>query len=92
MNHDKYNKQQQSAYTAQKRKDAPTSIGKQQRSRATQTDKRRYAENPMSGVRYASAYAKTTYPHQNRSKRRLKRRKSAVSGLAVVLVVMIFVS
>lgn len=48
--------------------------------------------NPNPGARIAAAYTQTAYPHQNRNKRRLKRRKGAVSGFAVVLVVMIFVS
>ena len=48
--------------------------------------------HPNPGARIAAAYTQTAYPHQNRNKRRLKRRKGAVSGFAVVLVVMIFVS
>ena len=48
--------------------------------------------NQMPGQRIADAYNRTAYPHQSRNRRRIKRRKSAVSGLAVVLVVMIFVS
>ena len=48
--------------------------------------------HPNPGARIAAAYSQTAYPHQNRNKRRLKRRKGAVSGFAVVLVVMIFVS
>ncbi len=48
--------------------------------------------HPNPGTRIAAAYTQTAYPHQNRNKRRLKRRKGAVSGFAVVLVVMIFVS
>ena len=48
--------------------------------------------HPNPGARIAAAYTQTAYPHQNRNKRRLKRRKGAVSGFAVVLGVMIFVS
>ncbi len=48
--------------------------------------------NAMHTARYSQIVTKTNHPHQNRTKRRLKRRKGAVSGLAVVLVVMIFVS
>ena len=48
--------------------------------------------HPNPGARIAAAYTQTAYPHQSRNKRRLKRRKGAVSGFAVVLVVMIFVS
>lgn len=48
--------------------------------------------HPNPGARITAAYTQTAYPHQNRNKRRLKRRKGAVSGFAVVLVVMIFVS
>ena len=48
--------------------------------------------HPNPGARIAAAYTHTAYPHQSRNKRRLKRRKGAVSGFAVVLVVMIFVS
>lgn len=52
----------------------------------------RNQRHPNPGARIAAAYTQTAYPHQNRNKRRLKRRKGAVSGFAVVLVVMIFVS
>lgn len=48
--------------------------------------------HPNPGARIAAAYTQTAYPHQSRNKRRLKRRKGAVSGFSVVLVVMIFVS
>ena len=48
--------------------------------------------HPNPGARIAAACTQTAYPYQNRNKRRLKRRKGAVSGFAVVLVVMIFVS
>ena len=43
-------------------------------------------------VRYAQSYAMTTHPHQSRQKRQMKRRRNAVSSLAVVLIVTIFVS
>ncbi len=51
-----------------------------------------YSKTQVPGSRIAAAYSQTEYPHQSRNKRRLKRRKGAVSGLAVILVVMIFVS
>ena len=55
--------------------------------RSTQTNRR-----PMTDTRYAPAYTRTTHPHQNRNIKRKKQRRGAVSGLAVCLVVMIFVS
>ena len=97
MYNEKNNRKSKSnVHTSAKRNHAPNSNTREQGTRNSanrnHSNQRQYSENPMSGVRYASAYAKTTYPYQSRSKRRLKRRKGAVSGLAVVLVVMIFVS
>ena len=97
MYNEKNNRKSKSnVHTSAKRNHAPNSNTREQGARNSanrnHSNQRQYSENPMSGVRYASAYAKTTYPYQSRSKRRLKRRKGAVSGLAVVLVVMIFVS
>lgn len=43
-------------------------------------------------IRYVQTIGMTTHPHQSRQKRRLKRRRSAVSSLAVILIVTIFVS
>ena len=44
------------------------------------------------GKQYLQNTQMTTHPYQSRNRRRMRRRKGAVSGLAVVLVVMIFVS
>lgn len=59
---------------------------------ANQKTKNGYSNQQMPYTRITAAYSQTAYPHQNRNKRRLKRRKGAVSSLAIVLVVMIFVS
>ena len=52
----------------------------------------RTASRSTSNGHYPPAYQRTTHPHQSRTRRRLRRRRGAVSGLAVFLVVMIFVS
>ncbi len=52
----------------------------------------RTAPRSTSNGHYPPAYQRTTHPHQSRTRRRLRRRRGAVSGLAVFLVVMIFVS
>lgn len=87
QNHPKQN-QNRSAQTGQQQYRSTSK--KQTQPPRTQPQNGTYQKMP--GARIAASYTQTTYPYQSRNKRRLKRRKGAVSGLAIVLVVMIFVS
>lgn len=83
----------QSKHTDQKGYRRASGTSTQNRTATTQSRAQSgYSPKKMPGSRIASAYSKTAYPYQNRNRRHIKRRKSAVSSLAIVLIVMIFVS
>lgn len=88
QNQNRPNHNKNTANGQQRSRTASSHQAKNHRSQSPMGNQR----HPNPGARIAAAYTQTAYPHQNRNKRRLKRRKGAVSGFAVVLVVMIFVS